>query len=93
MYQIQKSSEMWSHIGYFWLQLVFLHSHLCRRQIFPVTQLETLLSSMTTLMVHRHEVHVPFQLVVAQLLPALFTWKDRALDGVNVWQELLRAPH
>lgn len=37
--------------------------------------------------------HVPFHLVAAQLLPALPTWRQRAFDGVNVWQELLSGPH
>lgn len=84
MYLIQKSSEMWSHTGYFWLQLIFLHSHLCRRWIFPVTQLETSLSSMTTLLVRRHGAHVPFHLFAAQLLPALPTrssWWGECLAG------------
>lgn len=79
--------------GIFWLQLIFLHSHLCRRWIFPVTQLETSLSSMTTLLVHRHGAHVPFYLVTAHLLPTLLTWREGAADGVNVWRELLRAPY
>ena len=61
--------------------------------MFPVTQLETSLSSMTTLLVRRHGAHVPFHLFAAQLLPALPTRREGAVDGVNVWQEPLRAPH
>lgn len=64
---VRKSSGMESYTGYFWLQLVFLHSHLCRRWIFPLTQLEPSLFSMTTLLVPRHGAHAPFHLVAAQL--------------------------
>jgi len=74
VYLTEKSSKMWSHTGYFWLQFIFRHSHLCSRLIFLVTQLETSLSFMT-LLVHRHGAHVPFHFVAAQLLPALPTWK------------------
>lgn len=59
----------------------------------PVTQLETSLSSMTTLLVRRHGTHVPFHPVAAWLLSALPLWNDGAVKGVNAWQELLRAPH
>lgn len=62
-----KSSGMGCYAGYFWFQLIFICSHLCRRWIFPLAQLEPSLFSMTTLLEPRHGAHVPFHLVAAQL--------------------------
>lgn len=75
MYLIQKGLEMRSHTGYFWLWLAFPHSHLCRWWIIPVTQLETVLYSMTTLLVHRHGAHVPFH----------FAASSAYLEGGRIW--------
>lgn len=84
---------MGSCTGYFWLQLIFLRSPLCRRWIFPLTRLEPSLFSMTTLLVPRHGAHVPFHLGAAQLCQPCPHWgRDGAGAGVKVCQELLRAP-